>query len=392
MVDETLDGLSSPGERRERHASNLELFLDLVFVFAVTAIASTLAHGLDARSIGEGVLLAWLVWWQWSQFTWAGTAVDLQARAGTRVLVLMTIPAELVVAVAIPTAFGAGGPWFGVSYFLVQTLVLSMQGWNAVRISTLRPAYVRFAAVAILSPAVVVIGGYCHGDARTAWWIAAAVIPIVGAWRGARGVWALNPVHFAERHALFVIIALGEVLVTAGATASEHGLDGTVALGVLAAVGTACVYWWTYFAFIPDVGEFALRSAQGSARARQARDLFTFGHFPLIAGIVAYAVVVRSMVASPTDDIDLAHRVLLVASVALLLGGYLSIQYRVTRRLAPERVVAIVVVAGLIPLASSIPGFLVVAAVGIVLGITQAITWRRFQAGAIARAAAGGDE
>ncbi len=385
MADAAMEGLSSPDERRERHASNLELFLDLVFVFAVTQIASTTAHDLGARSIGEGLLLAWLVWWQWSQFTWAGTAVDLQARAGTRILVLMTIPATLLVAVAIPTAFGAGGPWFGVSYFLVQTLVLSMQGWSAVRNPTLRPAYVRFAAVAILSPTVVVIGGYANGNARTAWWIVATVIPIIGAWRGARGVWALNPVHFAERHALFVIIALGEVLVTAGSTASEHGLDANIALGVLAAVGTACVYWWSYFAFIPDVGEFALRSVEGPARAVRARDLFTFGHFPIVVGIVAYAVVVHSVVAAPTDHIDLAHRILLAASVALLFGGYLSIQYRVVHRLAPERVVAIVVIAVLVPFAWSLPGFVVVAGVGIVLGITQGITWRKFQAGAIAR-------
>ncbi len=119
-------------EDAERHATNLELFLDLVFVFAVTQIASLVSHDLTWSGAAEGLLIAWLVWWQWSQFTWAGSAMDLQDRAATRVLVLCTIPATLTMAVAIPEAFHDLGIWFGVAYMAVQLLVLGDAGHRGV--------------------------------------------------------------------------------------------------------------------------------------------------------------------------------------------------------------------------------------------------------------------
>ena len=130
-------------EETQRHATNLELFLDLVFVFAVTQIASLVSHDLTLTGAARGLLIAWLVWWQWSQFTWAGSAADLQQRPATRVLVLCTIPATLTMAVSIPNCFhesGHGGSapqdsamWFGVAYMAVQLLVLAMQGTEAWR-------------------------------------------------------------------------------------------------------------------------------------------------------------------------------------------------------------------------------------------------------------------
>src|SRR6267142_4844526 len=99
-------------DETQRHATNLELFLDLVFVFAVTQIASLVGHDLTFAGAARGLLIAWLVWWQWSQFTWAGSAMDLQERTATRVLVLCTIPATLTMAVSIPNSFHESGRWF----------------------------------------------------------------------------------------------------------------------------------------------------------------------------------------------------------------------------------------------------------------------------------------
>ena len=375
----------------ERHATNLELFLDLVFVFAVTQIASLVSHDLTLRGAARGSLITWLVWWQWSQFTWAGSAADLQQRVATRVLVLCTIPATLTMAVSIPHSFhdpGShdSGPWFGVAYMAVQLLVLGMQGTDAMRDTATRQAFIDFASVASIAPLCVMAGGFANGHARLAWWIVAALINVASAIRGASGEWSINPVHFAERHTLFVIISLGEAVVAIGATASEVGLSIRILIGLVAAASVACMLWWVYFAFIPSVAEHTLEHADNALRPRTARDLFTFGHFPIVIGIIAYAVVDKHMVADPTESLPINDRRLLIASMVLLIGGCLHIQWRVVHRLAPERFVAIAVIAAWLLIGSALPGSAAVGGIALVLAVMQAITWRRYRAGPLAGA------
>ncbi len=378
MLQEAVDSDDAADE--ERHATNLELFLDLVFVFAVTQITGMLSHDLSWAGVGRAAIVAWLVWWQWSQFTWAGAAVDLQRNPGTRLLVLVTIPPTLVMATAIPAAYGDSPWWFGAAYLVVQLLVLGMQGSESLKADATRRAFVKYASVAAISPVVVFAGCWLEGDARIAAWVVASVINIVGALRGAgAGEWVINPVHFAERHALFVIIALGEVLVAVGATASGEGLSAGILLGLGVAAGGACVIWWMYFAYIPNVVEHALRKASGSARGVLARDLFTFGHFPIIAGIICYAVVVKHLVPHATALAHPSERWLLIAAVVLIVGGFLHMQLRIARRVAPERVAAIAIVAVWGALTSEIPVVVIVGVVVSVLGIMQAITWRRYR-------------
>src|SRR4051794_20326859 len=325
----------------ERHASNLVLFLDLVFVFAVTQIASLVDHDLTVSGVARGVLVAWLVWWQWSQFTWAGSAVNLQQRVATRVLVLCTIPATLTMAVSIPHSFGTDGhdtgTWFGVAYLVVQLLVLGMQGTTAMRDSSTRKAFIDFGSFATVAPVLVAAGGFTHDGVRVGFWIAAALVNVVAALRGASGEWVINPVHFAERHTLFVIISLGEAVISIGATASGIGLDGTTFVGLVTGSAVACVLWWVYFAFTPGVTEHTLRTAATIRRGTVARDLFTFGHFPIVAGILGYAVVVKHMVNDPLAALPLAERWLLIAAMAVFIGGFPATPLGGLDLLAPRR-------------------------------------------------------
>ncbi len=363
---------------RERHANNLELFLDLVFVFAVTQIASTFGTHLDASHLGRAALIAALVWWQWSQFTWAGSAVDLQARPATQVLVLCTIPATLTMAIAIPHAFDTSGLWFGTAYLVVQLLVLAMQGSNAMRDSARRAAFVRYTTAGAIAPVAVLVGGCIPTRARTAVWLAAIAIDLVGAIRAAGGEWAINPVHFGERHALFVIISLGETLVAIGASASAHGLSARELSGVVAAASMACILWWTYFAFIPGAIEHKLRTATGSARGSMARDLFTLGHFPIVAGIIGFSVAAKHMVEQPQARLALDDRAVLAAALALVIIGYLHIQWRVVRRLAPERIAAVVALCGFVALDPHVNGVTTFVGTAAMIAIMQTITVRRY--------------
>jgi low temperature requirement protein LtrA len=368
----------------ERHANNLELFLDLVFVFAVTQIASLVSHDLTLAGAARGLLIAWLVWWQWSQFTWAGAATDLQRRAATRVLVLCTIPATLTMAVSIPNSFHESGAWFGVAYMVVQLLVLAMQGSKAWGDAATRQAFINFGSVASIAPLFVVAGGFAHDRLRLVLWVVAALVNVASAIRGASGEWVINPVHFAERHTLFVIISLGEALIAIGATASDIGLTLRVLLGLAAATAVACVVWWVYFAFIPTVAKHMLEQASSARRGQVARNLFTFGHFPIVTGILAYAIVVKHMVAEPSESLPSADRWMLIAAFVMLMGGCLQIQWRLVRRVSLEHFVAVTAIAAWLIIGESLPGSSAVGGIAAILAVMQSITSHRFRAGDIA--------
>ena len=361
----------------QRHATNLELFLDLVFVFAVTQIASLVNHDLTPAGAARGLLIAWLVWWQWSQFTWAGSAIDLQERPNTRVLVLCTIPATLTMAVSIPNSFHQSGRWFGIAYMAVQLLVLAMQGTEAWRDIATRQAFIDFVTFASIAPLFVVAGGFAHDGARVTLWIVAALANVASAMRGASGEWVINPVHLAERHALFVIISLGEALVAIGATASDIGLSLRIFVGLVSATAVACLVWWTYFAFIPEAAEHTLEKSRTAKRGKLARDLFTFGHFPIVTGILACAVVVKHMVADPRGTLPYADRWLLISAFAMLIGGIVQIEWRVSRQLAVERFIAVAAMASWLLVGASLPGWAAVAGIAAILAVMQSLTWRR---------------
>jgi low temperature requirement protein LtrA len=370
--------VESPDAARERHANNLELFLDLVFVFAITQIASTIAADTTVRGVAQGLLLAWLVWWHWSQFTWAGAAIDLQANASTRLLVLCMMPFALLMTVSIPEAYGENGIWFAATYIGILVVVLLIQASVSLGNAATRESWIRYASVAALAPVIVLVGAFFDGAARPLIWSGAVVVALVGALRaGTAGEWHIDPVHFAERHALFIIISLGEVLVSVGATAASKHLSAIRVAAVLVSVVVACVLWWTYFAFIPTVTERSLRTATPRQRGALARDVFTFGHFPLVVGLILYALVAKHIVQFPAGKLKVDDRWMLAGSVVAFVGGLLANQWRVVRRLAPERVVAIAVVCGLCIVGGRARSVILVGLVAAVLAAMQAVTIRR---------------
>ncbi len=367
-----------------RHATNLELFLDLVFVFAVTQVAGVLASDLSVAGFARGLLLAWLVWWLWSQFTWLGTAIDLGGRSATQFLVLATVPLTLLMAVALPGAYGSSGLEFAGAYLAVNLWALAIQGWGLRREPATRRAWLRYAPLAALAPLVLLGGAFLPDGARFGVWCAVAAFSVASALAGGRGQegtieWTVDPGHFTERHALFVIISLGEILVAVGASAAGVRLSPVVGAGLLATVAVACVFWWTYFAYVPEAVERALRSARPHERGRIARDRFTFGHFPIVFGLVLFAVVAEHVVAHPTDSPSGGELAVLAGAVAFFVGGLLGLQWQAMRRLAPERVTAIVAVAALCWVAGPrVPGAVLVAVVAVIIAIMQMISLRRY--------------
>lgn len=391
-VEEAVGDAVEEVEQREaegRHATNLELFLDLVFVFAVTQVAGVLAGDLHWAGFGRGLLLAWLVWWLWSQFTWLGSAVDLGEGSLSQYLVLLAVPPTLLMAVALPDAYGDTGTKFAAAYLVVNLWCLAIQGRNTWPDPAARSAWLQYLPLAALAPLALFAGSFLDGDARVAVWALVALFNVGSALAAGRQdeaggrEWSIEPTHFAERHALFVIISLGEVVVAVGA-AAEVELTTTIGLGLLAAVGLACVFWWAYFAYIPGVVEGRLAVAAARDRGRVARDLFTFGHFPVVFGLVLYAVVAKHAVAHPTEVLATADLVALAGAVAFFVGGLATLQWQCVRVVSRERSAVIVVVALLCAVVGPrVDAAVIVTVVGLAVAGQQIVTYRSFRRASI---------
>ncbi len=382
-------------EFRNRHASNLELFLDLVFVFSVTQITSFVASDLTVAGVGKGILLGFLVWWQWTGFTWAGTAIDFQSDATARVLVLSMIPAMLVMAISLPESLNSQGRWFGSAYMIVQLLVLALQALEARKSSATLGPFLRYAPLAAAAPTVLFVSSFLRGGARVAGFACAALGMIgsaIAATNRREGEWAIDATHFAERHALFVIITLGEILVAIGATAAgvsaENGLDAMTLAAIVSASAVACALWWAYFGFVPSVIEAMIDHADSSERGALARDVGSFGHFPLVVGLMLYAVVAKHLVHHAEGRLAVADRWVLATAMTLFIGGQMAIQYRVRGVVAPERVAAVAGVVVLALVASRLPGTVTIGILAVGLAGTATITDRRFRRSELARALA----
>ena len=370
-------------EEEGRHATNLELFLDLVFVFAVTQVADFVADDVTWRNAGRGVLLAWLVWWLWSQFTWLGAAVDLGGRSLAQYLVLLAVPPALLMVVALPDAYGDAGRQFAAAYLVVNLWCLAIQGHNSWADPGGRSAWLRYVPLAALAPVALFAGSLLDGDARLVVWAAVAAFQAASAVAANTGgdanEWHVDPTHFAERHALFVIISLGEVVVAIGATGTELVLDTTTGSALVACTALACLFWWTYFAYVPDVVEHQLARATPRKRGQVARDLFTFGHFPVVFGLVLFSVVAEEVVAHPLEPLPVAGRWVLAGAVAGFVGGLAVLQWQTVHRVSRERSVSVAAVALVCALAGPhVDAVVLVVLVGLVVALQQLYTYRSF--------------
>ncbi|HEX9565628.1 MAG TPA: low temperature requirement protein A [Gemmatimonadaceae bacterium] len=315
----------------------VELFFDLVFVFSVTQVVGLLHDGVTWRAVGEAVLVFWLVWWGWTQFTWALNAADT-THPRVEVATLIATGVAFFLAVGVPSAFHGYSRWFAGTYVAVRVLGLLVYDWVAWVDPTQRAAVRLFSAVSLSGLVAVLIGGFAGGAAQYAWWGLAIVLDVVAAGIGGRAEgWNLHPEHFAERHGLFVIIALGESLIVAATGLTEGPWPGTVIAAAILAVAVTGTFWWSYFTRAKVDLDHALESVDGVDRSRLARDAFSIVHFPVLCGVVAYAASVEEILAHPVDVLPVAGRVLLGSAVLLFVGGLAAALWRAGIRVAAVR-------------------------------------------------------
>ena len=276
----------------EQGATFVELFFDLVFVFAITQVTHYAAHHLDAYGIARSLIVFWLIWWGWTQFTWALNAADTEHHH-VRVATLCATATAFAMATAVEKAFSpetSTALWFGVSYLATRAIGLVLYYKVVFGDRAQRGAVAAFATLSILGLAAVLIGSLLPPELRQWVWLFAVAADVMAAVvAGNRSAWGIHAGHFAERHGLILIIALGESLIVAGSALTSEQPMAVMMTGGFALLLTFLL-WWTYFGWIQGVLEEKLEETEGAARAILARDAYSLGHFPLIAGVIGVAV------------------------------------------------------------------------------------------------------
>jgi low temperature requirement protein LtrA len=373
----------------EQRATTLELFYDLVFVFAVTQVSHLLLDDLSWEGAGGAALVLLVVWWAWNYTTWVTNELDPDSPV-VRLLLIGIMLATLLMAVAIPDAFGSKGLLFACSYVAIQVgrhLFLTFVSARAGTIARERAAHILvwFFAAGVFW----IAGALVEDEARAALWLVALAIDylapvflyrVPGRPKLAPETWDVETAHFAERFQLFVIIALGESIVLIGATTSDLDIDAARLTALaLAFAGTAAL-WWLYFDYVAPIAQRRLELAPN--KTVLARDGYTYLHVVLITGIIVWAVGDELVIAHPTDVLPAVEVAVLVAGPAIYLLGHVLFRLRMAGTLSWKRLagaLACVAVGGLGAVAPGLvlSGLLVAVLVGVIAAERMAEVRRR---------------
>ena len=329
----------------EQRATTLELFYDLVFVFAITQVSHLLLAHLTWTGVGEATVALLVVWWAWNYTTWVTNELDPESTA-VRVLLIGLMLASLLLAVAIPQAFGAHALLFAGSYVAIQVGRHTFLTFAAAGAGTLeRERAGRILAWFVAAGTLWIAGALVEEPARAVLWLAALALDygapfglywVPGRPRLTSSTWEVGTEHFAERFQLFVIIALGESIVVIGATTTELRLTLTRAVAFALAFLLTAALWWLYFNYVARIAQRRLELA--ADRTTLARDGYTYLHVVLVAGVIVSAVGQELVIAHPGDRLAGREIAAVVAGPALYLLGHALFRLRMAGSVSWKRI------------------------------------------------------
>jgi low temperature requirement protein LtrA len=307
--------VSALGERSVR-VSTLELFFDLVFVFTITQLTGVLVDGGDAAAIAQVVVMLAVIWWMYDGYAWLTNAIATD-RVRHRLLLIGGMGGFLVIALAVPDAYGGDGLAFGLGYLAVVLLHASMyvKGTSPSEVA----AILRIVPFNLLAAGMVLVGGALGGDAQWIIWAVTGTLLWVTPWVTTFEGFVISPAHFVERHGLVVIVALGESIVVIGAGAAGLELDAKLILVALLSLALSASLWWTYFSEEEAV-ERAMLAAPPVRRAELALWGFGYWHYGLILGVVGVAAGLKKAIGDPYDPLDAWIALELAAGTALFIA------------------------------------------------------------------------
>ncbi|HVQ88212.1 MAG TPA: low temperature requirement protein A [Actinomycetes bacterium] len=345
-------------EQEEYGVSPLELFFDLVFVFALTQVTTLMADDLTWLGLLRGVGVLTAVWWAWVGYSWLTNALRVDDDVRARIVILCSMAAMLVAALAIPHAFDDDGVLFGFAYFVVTILFLVLYLVATRHQHERKMAVLRLAPGVLAAPILIVIAGFFDaGVVRALLWTIALGVSLASPLIAGTSAWAVRPGHFAERHGLIVIIALGESLVALGLAASGQTLTTGVVISGVMGFAIVAAMWWLYFDVVALVGERILHELDGQERNVMARDSYSYLHLPVVIGIIMVALGLKESLTYDADEMGIVTVVALFGGMALYLFAHVAFRLRNVHSVSRQRLVVACALLVLIPVATHISAY-----------------------------------
>jgi low temperature requirement protein LtrA len=344
----------------------LELFFDLVFVLAFTQCTALTAHQPTWEGIGRGMLVLAMLWWAWVGYAWLTSVIEPEEGA-VRLVMFAAMAGLIVAALCVPEAFGDRALLFAIAYGMVRAGQIALFLIASRDDPGLRRSVVGLAISSAIGIGLLIGASFLAGGAQEALWGIAILVDWGGpALFGMRG-WKLVPGHFAERHSLVIILALGESIIALGVGAQVDLTAGVITAAVLG-IGLAAALWWTYFDVVALVNARRLTLAtEGRERNMLARDSYSYLHFPMVAGIVLAALGLEETLAHIGDALDAVHAFALLGGVAVYLLAHVALRLRNAHTLNRQRLLLAVLLLALIPIATTIPSLATLAGVNVLL-------------------------
>jgi low temperature requirement protein LtrA len=353
--------------REDERVTPLELFFDLVFVLAITQCTALMAAHPTWEGLAQGVVVLGVLWWAWVGYAWLTSTVDPE-EGGVRLAMFAAMAALLVVALCVPTAFGRSGLEFAIAYAIVrvaQIVLLYLAGSDD---PALRRAVITgLVGSTAVAGALLVTASFTDGGLQIGLWALALVLDMSGPLFFGQEGWKLVPGHFAERHGLILLIALGESIVAIGVGADRAVDAGVVAAAVVGIVVAAGI-WWTYFDVVAIVaGRRLARARPGREQNAMARDLYSYLHLPMIVGIVLVALAMKKTLAHVEDPLKPVPCFALLGGIAVYLLAHVAFRYRGGHTLSRRRLFLAALLLALIPVGLELPALATVGTVAVLL-------------------------
>jgi low temperature requirement protein LtrA len=356
----------SATRREGERVTPLELFFDLVFVLAITQCTALMTHHPTWSGLAQGLLVLGVLWWAWCGYAWLTSVIDPEEGA-VRLAMFAAMAAMLIVSLCVPEAFGHLALTFALAYGVFRVAHIALFMLASPDDDALRHSVLGLAASTAIAVGLLAAASLFDGLAQGALWALALFLDMAGPYFfGAEG-WQLVPGHFAERHGLIVIIALGESIVAIGvgaAGALDLGIGTVAVLGV----GLAAAMWWIYFDVVALISARRLAEAEvGRARNELARDSYSYIHLALVAGIVLVALGMKTSIAHFDQHLDSVPAFALLGGTAIYLLGLVGFRYRHVHSLNRQRLGLAIVLLILVPVATEVPALAVLAVVDVLI-------------------------
>ena len=366
--------------RQGERVTPLELFFDLVFVLAITQCTALMSHDQTWEGLVQGLLVLGVLWWAWGGYSWLTSVIDPEAEA-VRLVIFVAMAALLIVSLSVQEAFDNLALTFALGIGVFRTAHIALFMLAGADDQDLRRSVIGLAISTAIAVGLLAVASLFDGLAQGALWALAIFLDMAGPYFFGSEGWKLVPGHFAERHGLILIIALGESIVAIGVGASgalDLGIGAAAVLGVF----LAAALWWTYFDVVALVSARRLGEAEvGRVQNELARDSYSLIHLLMIVGIVLMALGMKVTIGHHGEHLHDVAAFALLGGLAVYLLGLVAFRYRHVRSINRHRLGLAIVLLFLVPVATEVDALISLAVAVVLVWVMILFEHRRYGPG-----------